>query len=499
MLKNKKDLAKYKSNVSEAVIVSIILIGLIISSFFNYLLFHSFAELFSVTIAFAIFLITWHSRNKIDSMFLLVFGISSLFIGFVDLIHTLAYKGMGVFPGYDANLPTQLWIAARYLQAFSIFFASLIKNKKINLKYLILSYIITCAFLIALIFTGNFPDCFIEGSGLTSFKIISEYIIDLIFLVSILLIYKNRKEFDKTIITLIIFSIVCTMISEFSFTFYVSVYGLSNLIGHVFKIIAFYLIYKAVIQFGLKNPINLLFRKLKESEENYREAYNRASFFKDLFTHDISNIFQNIASSLELSKMYQKDGNDQASRKFLPVLEEQIVRGKRLILNVRKLSEISDAEISLKTLSIKREIKRSVEFIKNSFQEREVFIEYNSDLDEIWVNANELISEVFENILINAIKYNNNAVVEICIETSRVENFFKLEFKDNGIGVEDSRKELIFKKGFQESKGGKGMGIGLYFITKILNLYNGKIKIEDRVKGDYSKGSNFVVLLPAVK
>ncbi len=51
-----------------------------------------------------------------------------------------------------------------------------------------------------------------------------------------------------------------------AFTFYVSVYGLSNLIGHYFKIISFFLLYTAIIETGLTNPYSLLFRKLKQSE-----------------------------------------------------------------------------------------------------------------------------------------------------------------------------------------------------------------------------------------
>ncbi|HEC39017.1 MAG TPA: ATP-binding protein [bacterium] len=64
-------------------------------------------------------------------------------------------------------------------------------------------------------------------------------------------------------------------------------------------------------------------------------------------------------------------------------------------------------------------------------------------------------------------------------------NYVKLEFMDNGIGVQDSKKEGIFLEGYKELKGGKGKGIGLSLITKIIKLYNGKIWVEDRTKGDY--------------
>jgi hypothetical protein len=69
----------------------------------------------------------------------------------------------------------------------------------------------------------------------------------------------------------LIASIVVTIVSELFFTFYISVYGLSNLAGHMLKIIAFYLVYRAIIETGLVKPYNILFRQLKQSEEALRE------------------------------------------------------------------------------------------------------------------------------------------------------------------------------------------------------------------------------------
>ncbi len=55
---------------------------------------------------------------------------------------------------------------------------------------------------------------------------------------------------------------------------------------------------------------------------------------------------------------------------------------------------------------------------------------------------------------------------------------------------------MIFKRGNRELKGSKGMGIGLSLVKKILKSYKSKIWVEDKVKGDYSEGSKFVLLIP---
>jgi len=62
--------------------------------------------------------------------------------------------------------------------------------------------------------------------------------------------------------------------------------------------------------------------------------------------------------------------------------------------------------------------------------------------------------------------------------------------------VPDDRKDIIFKKGNRELKGDKGMGLGLSLVSKIINSFNGKIWVEDKIKGDYRKGSNFIIILP---
>lgn len=261
----------------------IVLTAILFSRLYNFLLFHSLAELFSIVIAFGIFIVAWNSRRYLDNNYLLFLGIAYLFIGAIDMVHTLAYKGMGVFPEYDANLPTQLWIMARYMESISLLVAPFFLNKRIKLNLIFLIFLAISALLLSSIFYWQiFPDCFIEGRGLTSFKIISEYIISLILLGSIIFLVKSRKEFDKEVFIWVIWSIITTIISELAFTFYISVYGLSNLIGHVFKIISFYLIYKAIIETGLTKPYNLLWRNLKLNEERLREERDRAQNYLDI-------------------------------------------------------------------------------------------------------------------------------------------------------------------------------------------------------------------------
>ena len=233
----------------------LVFLGLYLTSLYNYLLFHSLAEIFSIVVACGIFMVAWNSRRFLDTYYLLLLGSAYLFVGGLDMIHTLTYKGMGIFQGYATNLPTQLWIAARYTESLSLLIAPLFFRRKLKISLLFFSYTLALLLLLLSIFYWNiFPLCFVEGVGLTPFKKISEYIISLILLASIALLLKNRSEFDRDVLKWVVWSILVTIASELAFTFYVDAYGFFNLLGHFFKIVSFYLIYKALIQMGLTKP-----------------------------------------------------------------------------------------------------------------------------------------------------------------------------------------------------------------------------------------------------
>lgn len=246
----------------------IIFLGLYITSLYSYLLFHSLAEAFTVVVGCGIFVIAWNARGFLKNNCLLFLGIAYLFVAGFDFLHSLAYKGMGVFPSYDANLPTQLWIAGRYLQSASLLIAPLFFARRLRPDLVFIAFSLVSVIVLGAVFYWNiFPDCYVEGLGLTPFKKISEYVICALLVASLILLIKLRPRFERSVFLLLAFSIGVTIGSELAFTFYVSVYGFSNLVGHFLKIIAFFLIYKAIIETGLRRPYDILLRELREKQE----------------------------------------------------------------------------------------------------------------------------------------------------------------------------------------------------------------------------------------
>lgn len=242
----------------------------------NYLLFHTLVELFSAAIAIGVFAIFWNTRRLIDNSALVFLGVAFLFTAQIDLLHTLAYKGVGIFPGDDANLPTQLWIVARYMQSLSLFIAPWLIGRKLKAGQVFAGYIGVVGLALASIFYGNiFPDCFTEN-GLTPFKRGSEYLISFVLIASIGGFWWNRQAFTANVLRWLMMSVGFAVAAELAFTLYATVYALPNFIGHVLKSISMYYVYKAFIETCLLRPYELIFHNLKDSESSLRALVDAA-------------------------------------------------------------------------------------------------------------------------------------------------------------------------------------------------------------------------------
>ncbi|MGM0421399.1 MAG: sensor domain-containing diguanylate cyclase [Bacillota bacterium] len=271
----------------EKIILALVLTtAFAILSYYNFMLFHLVVELFSIFVAFFIFVIVYFSKDKINDNYLIFLGITYLFVGFFDAFHTLVYDGMNILEVEGANLATQLWIIARYTESISIFLAFLFLNKKKVFKFhkIFLSYLGFSFLILLTLYLDLFPDSFLSGSGLTPFKIVSEYIISIILIWALIFLSQNRTRLNSKVYKLMFASIVLTIFSEISFTFYIDVYGISNIIGHVFKLISVYLIFEITVKKAIQEPHDILFNKLQQMSfhDQLTGLYNRRFFENEM-------------------------------------------------------------------------------------------------------------------------------------------------------------------------------------------------------------------------
>lgn len=242
-------------------------------------------------------------------------------------------------------------------------------------------------------------------------------------------------------------------------------------------------------------------QELELSKKKIQKEYQRTNFYKDIFAHDMSNILQGILSVAQLCKIQLEEhdtSNDIVD--IIGVIEDQIVRGSTLISNIRKLSELEESDMKVEPIEIITLIKASIDNLKNAYLTHNIQAKIKANQKKIHVQANHLLLDVFENLLMNAVTHNKNLNIEIMIKISEEDlkdiSYVKLEFIDNGIGIEDSRKNLIFTRASPKNNFSGEMGIGLSLVKRIINSYKGKISVEDRFKGNHAEGSNFIILIP---
>ena len=468
------DSRKLYTKYSEILFISFILIGLYFVSLKSFLLFHSIVEIASVVVICAVFLISWNSRHYLKNSYLLFLGISLLFVVAIDFVHVISYRGMGIFIGEDANLPTQLWIAARSLQSVSFLIAPFMLGKELNVNRIFSVYLAVTSFIFASIYLGYFPDCFIEGIGLTQFKIISECLISLVLLISLLLLRKYRDHFDVNVYRLLCGSIVLTIFSELAFTFYVDVYAFSNLLGHYFKLLAAYLIYKAIVVTSLTHPYNLLYRELKlreydlvKKKEAQEHLLETLGLVNKILRHDILN---------DLNIMSLAVGNlkERMDERELDLSENAVHHSLKLIEEMKDLESLMYVrELSTFDLyGLAEEVAREFPVMVNIH-------------GKCSVKADSGLHSVIGNLIQNAIVHGKADKVDITM-TSQGDHC-EMRISDNGIGIPDSIKERVFQEGFKYGPTGHS-GIGLYIVKRIIERY-GEISVEDNLPS----GTTFVL------
>jgi len=225
---------------------------------FGFLFTHTVAELISIIIALTALIVTVVSRHFTKNYFVVFIAIAIGWCGFIDLFHTLLYKGMQILPVDSANQATQLWIGARLLQAFAMLAAPFMLTRAIKPVPLNLFFGLLSVGIVSAVMLGFFPTAFIDGQGLTSFKIYSEYLIIAVLALALLLVWKRREYLSAQLAFGVSLSMLTMMASEFTLTKYVSVYADANLLGHILKVYSYWFIYMALVESTIKEPFSML-------------------------------------------------------------------------------------------------------------------------------------------------------------------------------------------------------------------------------------------------
>lgn len=264
-----------------------------IMSMANYLTWHYLFEFISIVVSFSVFVVSYYTYDQTRNLRTVFLGSVFFTIGMIDMFHTLSYKGMPDFfiENVSANRATTFWITARFISAIGFLTAIIIPpRKKSQIRkeiFLIIPMVISIFLLNAVTYSPDFfPPMFIEEYGLTKYKIYSEYLIILLFAVAAIMLTAEYKKKKDNVIFLFVMSLIISVFSETAFVLYESVYDIYNYLGHIYKFIAFFLIFRGVLISSIKKPYLQLYRakeQLKDHAENLdKKVHERTIEIKKL-------------------------------------------------------------------------------------------------------------------------------------------------------------------------------------------------------------------------
>ncbi|HEC88924.1 MAG TPA: sensor histidine kinase [Thermoplasmata archaeon] len=204
-----------------------------------------------------------------------------------------------------------------------------------------------------------------------------------------------------------------------------------------------------------------------------KEARKRVEMYNSLLRHDIGNRNQIALGCLELLK---DEDMDEEKKILIDKAYEHVKNSQDLL---KKLSIINKTQqIEAKKIDLASTLKKVIERYEPIAKEHKIKIKY--EIEEGCVVADELLENVFSNLIENSIIHSNCKNITINVE--EYDDEFKITIKDDGEGIPEEIFDRIFEWGVK-GKDSKGSGLGLYLVKKILEGYRGKILVKKMEKG----------------
>lgn len=233
----------------------------------------------------------------------------------------------------------------------------------------------------------------------------------------------------------------------------------------------------------------------KRTEAALRDAMGQADLYVDLMSHDLSNMNHAIMGYLELA--LETMGNGSEHNELLETPLEIIKNSSTLIENVKKMRKLLRHDIQIHANDLGAMLSE-MQSQYSHMSSREISINY-APVQGCLVNSNGFLKDVFKNLIENAIKHSTGPLAINLSLTKTLEGeleYCNVVVEDTGPGIPDQLKETIFKLFNGDPWKTSRRGLGLHLVNTIVETLGGRIWVEDRVPGDYTKGARFTVVLP---
>lgn len=210
----------------------------------------------------------------------------------------------------------------------------------------------------------------------------------------------------------------------------------------------------------------------KKRERKIREQREQLEILNRIVRHDIRNDMNVVRGWTEIA-LEHTDGE---GREYLDRVLEITDGVVETTESVKQLMDaITTGEAELEPIDLNEILGSEVRKAGMSFSEAE-FVAH--DFPGVTVEANQMLSAVFGNLLNNAVRHNDNDEprVEVGVEDSGDE--VVVWVADNGSGIPDHTKDEVFGRG-EKGLESPGTGIGLYLVDTLVEQFGGEVWVED--------------------
>jgi two-component system phosphate regulon sensor histidine kinase PhoR len=227
------------------------------------------------------------------------------------------------------------------------------------------------------------------------------------------------------------------------------------------------------------------------------QLYRLQRNFINSFTHELKTPVTSIKLYLETFRRYELARDNQL--KYIDYMLIDIARltdNINRVLNVARI-ESGGYEATLVTLDLAEVVRAFVDRNRHLFGNSLIKINTPDGPPLNHAVDRALFEILLMNLITNAIRYNDSERPEITISFTRLAKGVRIDFADNGRGIDRHEFKKIFKKFYQvrgEEKPGAGSGLGLYLVDKIAKIHNGRVVVESEGPG---RGTTFSLALPA--
>lgn len=230
----------------------------------DYVVSHTIMEFLSIMISMMVFALAWHLRRQTSDSQVIIIGVGSITVALLDLMHALSAPGAAQFIVPNTTERTiDYWLAARFVAAVTLLLIAVLPKRewKQQTWFILLAgalLIVAASFWLFTYEQDSLPLMYVDGQGLTTLKIALEYgLAGFYLLISILCLYKAWRQRDTEFGWIAAAALILSF-SEIYLTLYTVVTDNFNFLGHVYKIIAYVMIYRAIFVAGIREPFEEL-------------------------------------------------------------------------------------------------------------------------------------------------------------------------------------------------------------------------------------------------